>query len=128
MISVYNINFAYGQPSGFDVQVVRVTLIGFTLRYTAVSPNQLYGVLVNWMAVFDPSLEMFEIYANALGPLSMESSDFRKVDFTVPFNSTYLEVPTVALFLTGVQFTKRNPIIFLQVNNTLFDYRLLMSI
>ena len=42
LISVYNINFAFGQPSGFDAQVVKITLTGFTLRYTAVSPNQLY--------------------------------------------------------------------------------------
>lgn len=87
------------------------------MRYSAVSPNQLYAIQLNWMAFFDPNIQIFDFTASKTPELMTGKNKQRSADFAVTFPTAFKDVPQVAIFITGVQFTQRNNVIGLTVTH-----------
>ena len=82
-----------GQPAGFDTTIVSITQEGFKIRYSAVSPRQLYSIQLNWMAFFDPNIKTFTFMGNNATELMTGKNKQRFTDFDVKFPSAFKEIP-----------------------------------
>jgi len=102
VLAPFTLDWQNGQPAGFDTQILSVTQDGFKVRYSAVSPNQLYAVQLNYMAFFDPSIQIFTFTASKSAELMTGKNKQRSTDYPITFDAPYKDVPQVAIFLTGV--------------------------
>lgn len=92
-----------------------ITTLGFTLKYTAVSPKMLFGLNINWAAIYDPNIVVVEYNTKKVDDLASGENKLRTKYVDIPFGRKFDETPNVALFLTGVQFTQRNNVLFTKV-------------
>lgn len=107
-MSTIILDWSDGQPAGFTLEVTEVTQEEFTIRYTAVTPKMIYGIKTVWAAFNDPSIQVVTYQSSNVGELNSGVNKERSQLAVVKFKEKFEEVPEVATFITGVQFTNGN--------------------
>jgi hypothetical protein len=101
-IANYLLDWQLGSPSGYIITVVKVTTEDFVIRYSAVSPRQLYSVYTNWLAVIDPRIHVQWYETTELGPLKT-GEGARETIHKVPIQGFQFDAAPIGIaFLTGV--------------------------